>query len=166
MLKGRVIDPATVNMFDIKELLEKIENQGWTHLFVCPLPVMYGEAMLHFYKNFKVLEDGTVSSKVRRVDLVLDTKLLEKILIVPVEGFDTYVLGELPELGEKVDVMYLTSKYTQKREKLTAKKVIKGEMEPIHKFLFEFVNKCLSPRSQRRHEDTYLDMEVMKVMAA
>lgn len=54
--------------------MEKLDIRGWMHLFWCPLPVMYGESMLHFYKNFKVLEDGTVRSKVRVVDLVHDEK--------------------------------------------------------------------------------------------
>lgn len=82
---------------------------------------MYGEAMLHSYKNFKVLEDGTVSSEVRGVNLVLDVKLLAEILNVPVEGFDTYVKHEWPELGEKEDVLYLASKYTEK-EKVDCRK--------------------------------------------
>lgn len=44
-------------------------------------------------------------------------------------------------LGEKEDVVYLTNKYTQGREKLMARNVGKGEMKPVHKLLFEFVNK-------------------------
>ncbi|XP_075092293.1 anaphase-promoting complex subunit 11 [Nicotiana tabacum] len=59
MLKGRVIDPAVVTMFGTKELLEV---QGWTYLFLCSLTVIYGEAMLHFYMNFKVLENDQLSS--------------------------------------------------------------------------------------------------------
>lgn len=91
MLKGRVIELVTVNMFDMKELLDTIENQGWTHLFVCPLPVMYGEAMLHFYKNFMLLEDDTIRAEVSGVDLVLDANMLGQILNVPMNDFDTYV---------------------------------------------------------------------------
>lgn len=37
-------------------------------------------------------------------------------------------------------------------------------MEPVHKLLFEFVNKCLLSRSERRHETSYLDLAVMEVM--
>lgn len=62
-----------------------------------PLTVMYGEAMLYFYKNFKMLDDGTLSYEVRGMDLVLNFKLLGEILNVPVEGFDTYVRHERPE---------------------------------------------------------------------
>lgn len=65
MLKGRVIDPVVVVMFGMKELLEKLEVQGWTHLFLCIFLAMYGEATLHFYMNFKVLENGQVSTEVR-----------------------------------------------------------------------------------------------------
>lgn len=35
-------------------------------MFLCSLLVMYGEIMLQFYKNFKVLENGTV----RGVDML------------------------------------------------------------------------------------------------
>lgn len=78
MLKGRVIYPVIVTLFGMKELMEKLKIHEWMHLFLCPLVVIYGEAMLHFYKNFRVLEDGRMNSEVRRVDLVLDVKLLGK----------------------------------------------------------------------------------------
>lgn len=42
VLKGRVIDPAVVTMFRMKELMEKLEVQRWTHLFLSPLSVIYG----------------------------------------------------------------------------------------------------------------------------
>lgn len=80
------------------------------------------------------------------------------------EGFDTYVRHEWPELREKEVVMHLTNKYTHKREKLTVRKVGKGEIDPVHKLLFEFLNNCLLPNSERRHEATYLDMVVMEVL--
>lgn len=71
---------------------------------------MYGEGILHFYKNFKVLEDGTKSSGVKGVDLVHDAKPFEGILNVSMERFDTYVRREWTELEEKEDDMYFTSK--------------------------------------------------------
>lgn len=77
--------------------------------------------------------------------MVLDAKTLREILKVPTKGFDTYMRCEWPELGEKEDAMYLTNKYTEKREKLTAMKVGKEEMKPVHKQFFKFVNKCLLP---------------------
>lgn len=43
ILKGRVINPATMNVFGMNELMEKIKNQGWTHLFMCSLLVIYYE---------------------------------------------------------------------------------------------------------------------------
>lgn len=67
-----------------------------------------------------------MNSRVREVNLVLDVKLLVEILNVPVEGFDTYMRCERPESGEKEYLLYLTSKYTQKKEKLTTRIVGKG----------------------------------------
>lgn len=88
MMQGRVIDLATSKMFGMKELVEKLKHQKWTCLFMCPFPMMYDKVMLHFYSNFKLLEDGTMSSMVRRVDLVLNAELLGEILRVHVNGFD------------------------------------------------------------------------------
>lgn len=133
-------------------------------MFLFPLLVMYGEAMVHFYKNCRVLDDGTMSVEVKGVELVLAAKLLVEILKVPMEGFDTYVTHEWPELGGTKDTMYLTSKYTQEREKLIARKVRTGKMKLVHKLLFKFLNKCLLPRSERRHEVTYLDLAVIKIL--
>lgn len=72
-------------------MLERIENHTWTHLLLCPLPVIYGEPMIYFYKNFKVLEDETVNTEVRVVNLVIDAKLQGEIYSVLMDGFDTYV---------------------------------------------------------------------------
>lgn len=57
--------------------------------------------MLHFYKNFNVQEDGTLSFDVRGMHPVLDAKLLGEILNVLLEGFDTYVRREWLNLEEK-----------------------------------------------------------------
>lgn len=112
-LKNRVIELVINKMIEMKELPEKLKYQKWIHLFVCPLPVMYREAMIYVYKNFKLLEDSLVSFGVRRVDLILNTEILGNFLKVPVNDFDTYVRREWPSLGEKEDDMYLNSKYTQ-----------------------------------------------------
>lgn len=71
---------------------------------------------------------------------------------------------EWSHLGKKEDSMYLTSKYTQKREKRIGRKVGNGEMEPVDNLLFEFVNKCLLPRFEGRHKTTYLDLAMMQVL--
>lgn len=78
---------------------------------------MYDEVMMHFYKNFKLLENGTVHTEVRRVDVVLDVDLLREILRVHMNGFNMYARREWPSLGEEANDMYLTSKYTQGKEK-------------------------------------------------
>lgn len=73
-------------------------------------------------------------------------KWLGKILNVQLDGFYTYMRREWPKLGEKEDSMYLTSKYTQKRDKTVSRKIRKGKIELVHKLLFEYVNKCVLPR--------------------
>lgn len=89
-----MIDLATSEILRMKELLEKLECQKWTHLFLCPLPMIYGKAILHFYKNFKLLKEGTMITKVRGMDLVLNAAFVEEFLRVHVNEFDTYVQRE------------------------------------------------------------------------
>lgn len=42
LLKDRVIDPKIVRGSGKKELLEKLEFQKWTHLFLLSDPVIHG----------------------------------------------------------------------------------------------------------------------------
>lgn len=37
-------------------------------------------------------------------------------------------------------------------------------MREIYKLFFKFVNNCVLPRYQRRHEATYMDLAVMEVL--
>ncbi|KAG5584873.1 hypothetical protein H5410_045307 [Solanum commersonii] len=41
-----------------------------------------------------------------------------------------------------------------------AKKVLKGEMSPFHKLLFELVYKGILPKGERRHEASFRDMGI------
>lgn len=66
--------------------------------------------MLHFYKNFKLLEDGIVSSEVREVTWFVMLICFD-IHDMPMNGFVTYVKSEWPCLEEKENAMYLTSMY-------------------------------------------------------
>lgn len=52
----------------------------------------------------------------------------------------------------------LTSKFTQGRVIARPRKVMKGEMHPFHKLLFEIVHKGVVPRGERRHEASFWDM--------
>lgn len=47
---------------------------------------------------------------------------------------------------------------------MTARKVGKCEIKPVHKLLFKLVNKCLLPRFEIRHEATYLNLAMMEVL--
>lgn len=101
ILKGRVIGLTTIEMFVMKDLMERTENQKWTHLLLCIFSVMYGEAMLHFYKNFKALDDYKVSSKIKGEGLVLDAKMLGHILNMSVDEFYTYMRRKWHSLEKK-----------------------------------------------------------------
>lgn len=99
-----------------------------------------------------------MSTIVEGVDLVFNAESLGEILYVHVNGFDIYVKRECPMVREKEDDKYLIVKYSQGREIKKAKKMYKADMKAVHKLFFEFVNIYVLPRSEKRHEGTYINM--------
>lgn len=91
MLKGRVIDPKIVRESWMKELVEKLKFQKWTHIFIGAVPVNNEEEVCQFYSNFQLLENNTMSTTVKGVEVTFNDEKLIQILRVPTNEFDTYV---------------------------------------------------------------------------
>lgn len=58
----------------------------------------------------------------------------------------------------------VTRKFFQNFELDIPTIVLKIDMIPFHKLLFHFVHSCILQRFEMRHEDTLLDMTVMKLL--
>ena len=82
------------------------------------------------------------------VDIVFDKTRLGSILRIPCIGLEEYHWG-------KDDNCALTSKFTQERVSDRPRKVLKDEMSPFHKLVFEVVHKGIIPRGERRHEANF-----------
>ncbi|MCD7449777.1 hypothetical protein HAX54_001514 [Datura stramonium] len=89
----------------IDKLIDIICFQGWSHLFACPLPMVYESEMVEFYMNLEVLDEETIIIFVLEVLIVFDIVGLEQLLHVHIKGYAEYNL-------EKIDDCTLTSKYT------------------------------------------------------
>lgn len=82
--------------------------------------------------------------------------------------FDKFKLGEILHIcvglaeytWTKENNCALTTKFTQGRVKFRPRKVLKGEMSPFHKLVFEIVHKGIVPRGERRHEANFLDVGI------
>lgn len=94
---------------------------------------------------------------------MFNVESLGATLYVHVNGFNIYVKRQCPMVRKKEDDKQLIVKYSQGREIEKAKKVYKADMKVVHKQLFEFVNIYVLPRSEKMHEDKYIDMYVMEV---
>ncbi|KAK6783974.1 hypothetical protein RDI58_017428 [Solanum bulbocastanum] len=164
VLKGRVIDPTVAEEPGLKDLKEKVDCQGWSHLLLDSHPVVHEDEVCQFYKRFKLVKGDTVETTVKGVKISFTDKDLGDILGVPNVGCGQYVKREWIEYGPEKSRVYLTAKFSQGRDAGEPRKVFKGEMTPAHKLLFELVNKCILPRCERRNEANCLDMLVMDVI--
>ncbi|KAG5604914.1 hypothetical protein H5410_026406 [Solanum commersonii] len=91
------------------------------------------------------------------VKLVFDRRRLGEILCIPSAGLAEYVWATDEQC-------ILTTKYSQGRVTSKARKVLKGEMAPVHKLLFELVHKGVLPRGHRRHIASFRDMGIANAL--
>lgn len=91
------------------------------------------------------------------VPVIFDGARLRQILQVPASGFDDFA-------SDYDDDCLLTTKFSQGRIKNIMHRVLKGEMKPFHKLLLEFVDKCVLPRTKRRHKASLCNLAIMYVL--
>ncbi|WMV36916.1 hypothetical protein MTR67_030301 [Solanum verrucosum] len=137
VLKGRVIDPTVAEEPGLKELKEKVDCQGWSHLLLDSHPVVYEDEVCQFYKRFKLVKGDTVETTVKGVKISFTDQDLGDILGVPTVECGEYVKREWIEYGPEKSRMYQTARFGQGRDAGEPRKVFKGEMTPAHKLLFE-----------------------------
>ncbi|KAH0641965.1 hypothetical protein KY290_033569 [Solanum tuberosum] len=104
-----------------------------------------------------VLEENVVTSTVKGVELVFYRIRLGEILRIPSIRLAEYVWATNEQC-------ILTTKYSQGRVTSKARKVLKGEMAPVHKLLFELVHKGVLPRGHRRHISSFRDMGISNAL--
>nr|XP_016455665.1 PREDICTED: uncharacterized protein LOC107779701 [Nicotiana tabacum] len=119
--------------------------------------------LIEFLAN-DVVKDGVVSSQVKGVQVQFDAVKLGEILDIPSEGFDDYTRKRWPCLDSLPTALEITKRFCDSENVNKARSVQKSEMRPQHKVVFEFANKCLLPRQERRHTTNYMDLVLMECL--
>ncbi|KAK4364634.1 hypothetical protein RND71_015992 [Anisodus tanguticus] len=87
VLLGRVFDFDIVVKFGMNELLEIVEFQKWTRLFVPPAPKLFEAEVGGLYANLCYTDDYTLVTYVNGKDFELDeVKIVNKVLLLRAEG--------------------------------------------------------------------------------
>ncbi|KAH0665678.1 hypothetical protein KY285_026884 [Solanum tuberosum] len=153
VLNERVFDsdiltkPCMANLFDV------VSIQGWNHLFYPPTSYLHEPEVRKFYYKIELLEGGGITTTVKDVEIRLDEEALGIILGVPTEGIRTIE-------GCKLSNCF-TKSFTKRGDVKTAglpKKFLKGS----YQLLFEFINKVLVPRSEKRTVTSTVDLFLME----
>jgi len=129
VLRGRTFHPDILSIDVVKRVCELLDFQGWGDLFLDTKLMVHEKEVVEFYTNLKVLEENVVTSTVNGVELVFDRSRLGEILCIPSVGLAEYVWATDEQC-------ILKTKYSQGRVTSKARKVLKGEMAPVHKLLF------------------------------
>ncbi|KAH0708865.1 hypothetical protein KY290_010377 [Solanum tuberosum] len=157
VLRGRTFHPNILSINVVQRVCDLLNSQGWRELFLDTKLLVHEKEVVKFYTNLKVLEENVVTSTVNGVELVFDRSRLGEILCIPSVGLAEYVWATDEQC-------ILTTKYSQGRVTSKARKVLKGEMAPVHKLLFELVHKGVLPRGHKRHIAYFCDMGIANAL--
>ncbi|TMW83964.1 hypothetical protein EJD97_000346, partial [Solanum chilense] len=134
-----------------------VEIQSWLHLFNRKSPILHKEEVCKFYYNVQFKEDGSILTRVNDITVQLDEGVLRKILRVPREGTRS-VLGSTCS----IEFVSVISKTPTTKVAGIYKKIMKSE----YQLVFEFINKVLLPRTEKRIVATAADLFVMEMLCS
>lgn len=138
-------------------LLRDLEEQGIKDMVLQMDGRLARNEIVEFMENAEV-KNGRVTNMVKGVQVSFDVKELGEILGVPAEGYNDYTKLKWPSLENFPTALAITRKFSDNEEEIEPKIVYKSEMNPPHKVLFEFVNKCVLPRQERWHIANFMDL--------
>nr|XP_033510344.1 uncharacterized protein LOC117275092 [Nicotiana tomentosiformis] len=119
--------------------------------------------IVEFMANYEI-KNGRVISVVKEVTMSFDDKELGEILSVHAAGYNDYKKLKWSSLENLPTARAITRKFGDNEEELQPKAIYKSEMKLPHKVLFEFVNKVVLPRQERRHIATFMDLVLMECL--
>ncbi|KAG5600435.1 hypothetical protein H5410_031805 [Solanum commersonii] len=153
VLGGRVFDIEILTKPGMDSLADLVEFQSWTHKFMTKYPVLHKEHVQDFYCNVEFVENSNINTWIENESLHLDEELLGKILEVPREG-TRFIVGK----SCTKQFVKECSKLPDIRRAGVQKKLLKGE----YQLLFEFFNKVLLPRTEKRTVASATNLFVME----
>ncbi|KAG5604806.1 hypothetical protein H5410_026298, partial [Solanum commersonii] len=126
---------------------------SWNHLFEPPVPYLHEPKVHEFFYKMELLEGGRIATTVRNVETCLDEEILGIILGVHVEEIRT-IEGCKPSS----DFTKLATKRGDVKNAGLPKKFLKGE----YQLMFEFINKLMVPRTEKRTMASDVDLFLME----
>lgn len=149
VLAGKVIDLVYVGNPRLRKLVDDLEIQGWNHLFSLPIPVLYEMDVRDFYYNMEITQDGSINSPVNGELIHLNEEILGSYMKVSIEGIKSVA-------GKQASPSFIDeiSKIPNSNKTSVAKKFLKG----VYQIYFEFVNKNVLPRTEKRSVATATDL--------
>ncbi|KAK4359773.1 hypothetical protein RND71_022002 [Anisodus tanguticus] len=121
VLLRRFFDFDLAKILEIKELIEIVEFQNWTHLFVSPAPCVYETEVIELYANLCHINDCTMVLSVNRKEVVLNESILGEILEVQTDGMKNVSRKALNAFKNVI---------ARKEEFTTKSKLLKKELKP------------------------------------
>ncbi|XP_059302244.1 uncharacterized protein LOC132054216 [Lycium ferocissimum] len=156
VLLGRVIDPELVGHKALEKLMKVPKSQQWDHLMEGPA-VVYENEVADFFVNIQYTDDYSLVCQVDAVEFTLNEELLGKILGVPIHGVSRLEEGDKATADFKL--------YLFKRgQHVTTETICKKQMKSHYQLLFEFVNKVMLPRTEKRYISSKTDLVLMETL--
>lgn len=157
VLRGKVFDPEIIDMDDMAELVEMVNFQEWRHLFVPPVPNLHESEVREFYHAIEFSETRKeLFRKVNGVTFMLNEQILSTILNVSVRG----IRSVKNECARRKFISLIV-----KLENYTGERVLKKQMKREYQLVFEFVNKVLLPRTEKRTIAGVPDLFLMEALS-
>lgn len=86
VLPGGIFDPEYADESGLRELVDDVKIQGWSHLFDWPVPALYEKEMQEFYVNMEITDDMNMNSCVDGWKFYLDEEWLGGLSKVSIKG--------------------------------------------------------------------------------
>ncbi|KAK4721797.1 hypothetical protein R3W88_012030 [Solanum pinnatisectum] len=157
VLSGRIFDPQIIKRPSINTLADIVVIQSWNQLFMTKSPILHEEQVREFYYNGVGLghDNGSLNTLVGNRSFHLNEERLGEILDVSREGI-RYVVSQTCSESFANECAKLPKMHCEG----ISKKLIKGD----YQLLFEFVNKVILPRSEKRIVYSVVDLFLMEAL--
>ncbi|XP_059295403.1 uncharacterized protein LOC132048727 [Lycium ferocissimum] len=156
VLLGRVIDPEIVGHKALEKLMEVLKSKKWEHLMEGPV-VAYEKEVADFFINLRYTSDYSLVYQVGAVEFTLDEEQLGTILGVPIDGVSRLEEGDKATADFKLHIV-------KRGEQVTTETICKKQMKSQYQLLFEFVNKVMLPRTEKRCIASKMDLVLMEIL--
>ncbi|KAG5572197.1 hypothetical protein H5410_061963, partial [Solanum commersonii] len=153
VLNGRVFDPDILREHGMSTLFYYVSLQSWEHLFEGPAPYLQEPEVWEFYYKMELLGDEGIQTTVRTVKISLNGESLGIILGIPSIG-----IRSIEGCKPSSDFIQRATKRGDIKRVGLPKKFLKRE----YQLTFEFINKVLVPRSEKRIVASAADLFLME----